>query len=505
VLEQNRELAEKAMNIEYHHTRFRRFAAQLAFLGAVILAPCMGTAWSQDVYCTESSPNGIQAMLDSWAKEKNVAHSITIYGVCAESVLVEGFTSLSLNGGRIQRTYQANSDYPDGKQWLPVLQVRGCERVDLNNLAFEESPDTTGTSGRPNLVGISRSNVGIYGCTIEGSRGGGLGIDDKSNVDLVGAKIKNNLGGGINAGGHSRLTISIWSYWSPGGDVPTLIEGSGSATDFAYGVNASNGAEVSIGWAEIKDNPGGGVTASNSGRVDLGEWGPHAPIITGNGRLAGPAAVAAGGGGEIWIIPPTAIQDNPANGAIADLGGRLVVCCGDPVHISNNQGFGVRAWGGGSVSFWSSAQVEGNKRGGISLFWGKAYLNRDVLIQQNGDPLDPNSYGGLILEADSSAEGAFAVSNNNGPGVWIKGGSHAVFYKDTSITKNRGNGVQLEMDGIAEFNDGNKVSGNKPFDLFCTAGTTVGAPKGAKPSIGKISCTGWTQFLPLPAWQASER
>jgi hypothetical protein len=98
-----------------------------------------------------------------------------------------------------------------------------------------------------------------------------------------------------------------------------------------------------------------------------------------------------------------------------------------PPGISNNDGFGFRAWAGGGVFFWDKALVQGNKRGGVSLFWGKAYLNSGVVIQQNGDPLDPNSYGGLILEADSSAEGAFAVANNNGPGVWIKGGSHALF------------------------------------------------------------------------------
>jgi hypothetical protein len=54
-------------------------------------------------------------------------------------------------------------------------------------------------------------------------------------------------------------------------------------------------------------------------------------------------------------------------------------------------------------------------------------MNPNVAIQQNGDPVDPDSYGGLILEADSSAEGVFTVANNNGPGVWIKGGSHALF------------------------------------------------------------------------------
>ena len=61
---------------------------------------------------------------------------------------------------------------------------------------------------------------------------------------------------------------------------------------------------------------------------------------------------------------------------------------------------------------------------------------------------------------------------------------------------------------MAEFNNGVDVTGNtanKRFDLFCTAGTTAGAPKGVRPNIGKMSCPGWTQFLPLPAWQASER
>ena len=103
------------------------------------------------------------------------------------------------------------------------------------------------------------------------------------------------------------------------------------------------------------------------------------------------------------------------------MGGRLVVCCAPDASISNNAGFGVRAWSGGGVFFWGGAQVRGNQRGGVSLFWGKAFLNSDVVIRENGDGSDPNSYGGVLLEADSSAEGIFTVSNNNGPGVWIKG------------------------------------------------------------------------------------
>ncbi len=68
------------------------------------------------------------------------------------------------------------------------------------------------------------------------------------------------------------------------------------------------------------------------------------------------------------------------------------------------------------------------------------------------------------------------------------------------------------MSATAEFNDVVTVTGNdtssRPkdrVDLLCTAGTTAGAPKGARPDTGNMSCPGWTQFLALPAWQASQR
>jgi hypothetical protein len=493
-------LVERAMNIESCHSHFRGFVSQLAVSLAVILAVCAGTAWAEDVSVDCSDPNdSIKVKLG--ALDKTVTNTVTIFGVCTEPVLVEGFTDLTLNGS------QGSGLRRDDTFSSSALQIRSSDRVTLSNLTFlDENRVPVQDIYHGALVDISRSSVGIWACAIRGSVSTGLGIGDKSYVDLVGSTIEDNPGGGINVGGGSRLNISYYTDWWENED-RTSIQRNGSAAAQVPGISAGTGAEVNVGEVIIRDNPYGGVSASNGAFVNLGTWGTDVPFITGNGALPAPAAVAAGSGSEIWIISATKIDGNRGNGAEAGMGGRLVVCCAPDASISNNAGFGVRAWGGGGVFFWGGAQVRGNHRGGVSLFWGKAFLNPDVVIRENGDGSDPNSYGGVLLEADSSAEGVFTVSNNNGPGVWIKGGSHALFHRNTSITGNKG-GVQLEVNSMAEFNNDVDVTGNtanKRFDLFCTAGTTAGAPKGVHPNIGKMSCPGWTQFLPLPAWQASER
>ncbi len=123
-----------------------------------------------------------------------------------------------------------------------------------------------------------------------------------------------------------------------------------------------------------------------------------------------------------------------------------------------------------------------------------------ALIRNNGDNADPNSYGGVFIESNATAWGVFTITDNYGPGVFLKAGGSAMFMGETSITRNKGYGVQLEMNAKAEFNNNNSVTGNKRYDLFCTSGSVAGAPKGARPTIGKMSCPGWTQVTPLPAW-----
>jgi hypothetical protein len=531
------------MDLESRHCLFSGFFTQLAFTLAVGLTFCIWTAWADGT--TVSCPD--EKIQDHLPSDKAVPTTLTISGTCTEQVVLEGFTNLTLEGSGVIQRKEPVVMNPGYTQWFPVLEVRGSEGINITNLTIQENPNNPATDSGPPLVEISRSNVnlnscvirgsktqglivgdrsnvGIYACSISGSASGGVGISTNSNVDVIASTIKDNKGSGIGADTNSRLNISYWSYWwdnpntaeredqTPEREDRTFITGNGTTTNGGTGISAASGAQVNVGLVTIQNNPGGGVSATNEGFVSLGTWGEDAPTITGNGSLPYFPAVASSNGGEIWVISPTKIEDNRAAGAEVDRGGRLIVCCGPAASISHNDGLGIRAYGGGIVAFWAPALVQGNRRGGIVLNWSKASLNSEVLIRQNGDHSDQNSYGGLVLEANSSADGVFSVSDNYGPGVWIKGGSHALFGKNTSITGNSGVGVQLEMDATAELNDGVTVTGNNTrkkqkerIDLSCAAGTTAGAPKGTRPSIGTMSCPGWTDFLPLPAWQLSER
>jgi hypothetical protein len=299
-----------------------------------------------------------------------------------ESVLVEGFRDLELQGaqpGAGIRRMPPIVHTPQWTQTFVALEVRKSERINMSNLTFCENPASSDSS-RQTLVRISRSNAGIWGCTISGSKGTGVEIQDKSSVELVGSTIADNEGGGIGAGGQSRLNISYWTSWwgDPNTDERedrTIVQRNGTSPCCGNAISAGNGAEVNVGLVTVQDNTGSGVSAGSGAFINLGSWGEDAPVITGNGALPGPAAVSASGA-EIWIISPTKIDDNQGNGAEALMGGRVVVCCSGkegtpmfiPPSISNNGGFGFRAWAGGGVFFWDKALVQGNKRGGVSLF-----------------------------------------------------------------------------------------------------------------------------------------
>jgi hypothetical protein len=484
------------MNLESRHCLFAGFFRDLAFSLAVVVFLIVGKAWAEDVVvtCTPSSPTGIQAKLDSWAEEKNVPHSITIHGVCTESVLVEGFRGLVLgvdaSGSGIRRVAK-----PNAWEWTPALQVRGSEGVSLNGLTFYEASVTV-ENPLAALVSLSRSNVAVSDCTIKGSLSGGLDIGDNSNVDIVRSTIEDNKGSGIGAGGHSRVNIS-YSWWD--GD-RTFIQRNGSVSGGGAGISAGSGAVVNVVDVKIEDNLGGGVISSGGAVVNLGGWGDWAPTIERNGALQYTSAVLADTGGEVWVIPHTKIQNNPADGAVAQFGGRLYVCCGPDTTISNNNGLGVRAYMDGQVIFWGPALVENNRRGGLDIYSSKVYFNPGAVIRGNGDLSVPNSLGGIFLEFNSTAQGTFTVTDNYGPGVFIKAASAAHILENSTITGNKGYGVQLEMNSTADFRGGSTVTGHKPFDLLCTTGSTAGAAKGTRLNIGKMNCPGWSQVTPMPAW-----
>ena len=95
---------------------------------------------------------------------------------------------------------------------------------------------------------------------------------------------------------------------------------------------------------------------------------------------------------------------------------------------------------------------------------------------------------------------AATVSDNYGPGVFLRAASTASFGGGAVITGNGGHGVQLEMNSTAEFGDNNRVMHNEGLDLLCTAGSVAGAPKGTHPVIGRMNCPGWTHLTRRPAW-----
>jgi len=455
-------------------------------LFALVLVLWTGTAPAADI--TVNCPASINIALGGLNKAG--PNSVTITGTCVEAVVVDGFTNLALGGGAV---IKRPAIYPDPYSAAPALQITGSEGVNINGLTFQE--DTGSIAYSVPLVRASRSHVWMGNFTIQGSHSGGLSVEDHSDAWIEAATIQDNgdptnQASGIGVSGFSHVSISMWL----GGAGPSLIKGNGT------GLSASSGATVEVGDVKLQDNAGSAVAASYGAVVTLGGWNPQAPTITGNAALPNFTAVDAAYGGEIWIVDPTAVVDNRGNGAGANLGGRLIVCCGPGITFSNNDGFGISTWMGGQVFFWGPALVQNNKKGGMALFSSQAFVLPNVVIRGNGDPSDPNSRGGVELVYNSTMQGGWTVADNYGPGVFIQTGSSALFDSISAITGNKGYGVQLEMNATATFADGTTVTGNKGYDLVCTTGSVAGVPKGQRPNIGKMKCPDWAQLTPPPAW-----
>ncbi len=334
------------MNTRSHHMHFRGIVAQVAISLAVVLALGAGTILAADVNCDSSG--SIQAFLSGL--DKSESRTVTISGTCTESVIVEGFRDLTLSGGTIQR--------PLMTQWpgaLPALLIKSSDRVSINSLTFHEQ-GPGGTGNQP-LVSILRSNVVLQDCTVSGSDWDGLAIGDHSSVDIWRSIFEDNKGTGVSVVEDSRVNVS-YVWWD---EARTIIRRNGS------GINAGSSAVANVVHVSIEDNSGGAVNSNAGALVNLGGWGEWAPTIEGNGTKDTPA-VGANGGGEIWIIPPTIIRKNLGDGASATMGGRLIVCCGEPTKtpITDNGGFGLAAWTGGGLFFWAAPWWKQTEKEGLA-------------------------------------------------------------------------------------------------------------------------------------------
>jgi hypothetical protein len=166
----------------------------------------------------------------------------------------------------------------------------------------------------------------------------------------------------------------------------------------------------------------------------------------------------------------------------------------------DNDGWGMAAWGGGQIHGWLPALVQGNSRGGIVIQQGsEADFGAELVVQGNGDPTDPDSFGGFFVDTSSALSlSSTTVADNFGPGVFLRGNSSATFGENVAIADNQGYGVLLELGSTAVFGDTVSASGNRKFDLVCASGSVAGAPKGSHPAIGKMQCTQWYQLQRLP-------
>jgi len=325
------------------------FPVVLAFL----LVAFAGVLPAADVDCPGESINDYLAGL-----VKTGPNTVSISGTCTESVNVDGFKDLTLNGPAVIQPVAGSY----------ALRITGSEGVGINGLTFQ-GPCTTSAqpTGLP-LVSVSRSsNVRFGGCTIEKSAGTGLQVDDSLAVEVWPGAIQDNCGTGMAVNGASTASVGFWGFgeWSD-----TYVQRNGA------GLSIDRGAEVwVIHSATIQENRGSGVSLSRDSHMVGCCTGPE---YTGPKFLNNEGwGIAASTGSVVQLWGKNLIEGNRGGGVSFNAsqgemwGGTVIQDNGDPDDDIPNAGIDVAM---NSSATFDSIVVDNNDHG-ISV-----YMNSSVGI-----------------------------------------------------------------------------------------------------------------------------
>ncbi len=392
----------------------------------VILLASAGAGYANPVSVTVACPSqsiNTQLALLNPADQ----NTVTITGNCTESVVVTGFSNLTLQG-------------PAGLNQPPngtALHIRKSDGVIVKDVTFEGSASAT---GMPALVVVASSTgVGFNNCTFLNSAGAGLQIDS-STAGLNGGMILQSAGQGMVISGPSSVSLS---GWDPNAPVYVLNNGTKNTGD---GISVGQGGSLMMGpYVQVVGSSGNGIT------------------LTG-GSVVGCCGSATGSGGNMPAGPT--IAANKGWGIYAGSHSLVTLVgatSGQPaVIVSNNTAGGI----------WAMDSEAG-------LYWG-------VTVGYNGDSSQQNPFGGVQVSNNGVliALGG-SISDNYGPGILASQGAAVTVGNGETITGNSGSGVYVQLNASAEFTDStNNITGNTPADLTCVAAGVAAVDQGQTGGIG---------------------
>lgn len=373
----------------------------------VILVACVGIAQADNavVKCPNQS---VQTALNLMhPREQN---SISIEGICTESIMIDGFRNLSLSGSAIIQPGV------DGY----ALRIESSSQVTIDGLTFKGpgTPPGAGEWVQPLASVWESTRIQFRNCTFEGAKGDGLRLDSSREVTVGPAVIRDNFGSGMVMNGPSSATLGAWENPNP-----TLVEGNGLAEYPPAAVVVSNGGDLSLLQnVAIQNNLGGGVGLGGSHLSTCCD--PQMPKILKNGG----AGIGASGSSDVSLYG-AAIEDNKGSGidlSHSSLGTWVVSIRrnGDPAQPGTRSGI--------SLNDTSSASV---MQGSVSDNYGPGVqaMNASSLMVCCGMTMSGNSRAGVVLETNSSGSfwGTSSIAGNLGDDLLCTSGAVAVSAKGT--------------------------------------------------------------------------
>lgn len=354
----------------------------------VILVACAGLSRGDSV-SVDCSTGTVQAALNSLPPitPSNPQNAVTITGQCAESILVSGFTNLTISAGSGGATLNPGPSY--------ALRIDKSDQVYLNGLTFDGN--NVATNGYPLVWVYESTRVNFKNCIFQKNGSDeGLRIDNSRDISVGPATLTGNAGAGLTMFGPSTVSLGSW-------DTPLL--------------------------STTVQNNGLGTPQGNSGA----------------------AGIVVSGGGSLFLAPGAIIQNNTNDGVDISQHSQLSTCCEpSTITIQNNGRSGVSASASSDLSLYA-VTIQGNKTSGVSLDHSTASTWVVTIQGNGDVTQPSNSFGISLNGNSSASVMQGSVTGNYGPGVQALGGSSVMVCCGITISGNTRNGVLLQGNSNAAF------------------------------------------------------
>ena len=311
-------------------------------------------------------------------------------------------------------------------------------------------------------------------------------VIDKKNVSLIGAGNTATIIAGdsnqptINAIGPANIDMSNLAVRNgdPGirGAAVTMSLQHLAVENNADGIYLEGNSSLYLRQSAVQSNSADAITLTQNSSVDI------SGTVTGN----------AGSGINIFSSSTANISDSTITNNQGDgikLASSATANIGNSNISSNQQG--IFAIAGSSASVGDST-ISNNMQTGIHVSGHSSFrLGGGNKVQSNGDGVNVQQNSQITIQANSSATDL--ISLNNGVGVGV-GNNSSLFMVDGKIETNKGDGISLVGNTIADITANASVTSNDGQGIYCDSDSKYnGTPSVSGNKGGDVNCAGPTK------------